>query len=370
MKLLMTTDSVGGVWTYAAELARGLQSFDIEMLLVSSGGPLTDAQRTEIEALPHVRLVETRFKLEWMEDPWGDVAQYGERLLALAAEFRPDVVHLNEFSYGALKWQVPTIVVGHSCVSSWFESVRQTTPGPEWSTYRSAVSAGLRGADVIVAPTQCMLHALQKHYGPLPVGQVIHNGFDAASELTIDREKEPFIFSAGRAWDEAKNITALGRVASRVPWPIKIAGLPSPHAESSNVPSGLVSLGRLNRDQMRLQYARAAIYCLPARYEPFGLTPLEAASAGCALVLGDIPSLREVWGDAPRFVSPHDDEALADTLNRLIENEHERRGVARHCRARAAEFSRQRMSQSYFELYHELMGRRVSDIACIAGGAR
>ena len=369
MKLLMTTDSVGGVWTYAAELARGLQQFDVEILLVSSGGPLTDAQRTEIDALPHVRLIETRFKLEWMEHPWEDVASYGARLLDLAADFQPNVVHLNEFSYGALHWQVPTIVVGHSCVSSWFESVRGTLPGPEWSKYRSAVSAGLRGADVIVAPTRCMLNALQKHYGPLPGGRVIHNGFTPAH--TVGGEKEPFIFSAGRAWDEAKKIAALGRVASRVAWSIKIAGLPSPDGQSSSVPSGVVCLGRLSSDEMRQQYASAAIYCLPARYEPFGLTPVEAASAGCALVLGDIPSLREVWGDAACFVTAHDDDQLAHTLNRLIENASERQELAKRCRARAAEFSRQRMSQSYFDLYRELTGRRTKDGACsIAGGVR
>ncbi len=371
MKLLMTTDSVGGVWTYSAELARGLGDFGCEILLVSSGGPLTDAQRAEIETLPHVRLVETRFKLEWMDEPWGDVASYGERLLDLAADFRPDVVHLNEFSYGALDWQAPTIVVGHSCVCSWFESVRQTPPGPEWNRYRAAVSAGLRGADVIVAPTRFMLDALQRHYGPLPTGRVIHNGFTPAGERAVDGDKQPFIFSAGRAWDEAKNIAALGRVASRVSWPIKVAGLPSPQSDSADVPSGLVSLGRLDAAQMRQQYARAAIYCLPARYEPFGLTPLEAASAGCALVLGDIPSLREVWGDAALFVSPHSDDELAEALNRLIADEAARQQFAERSQARAEEFSRSRMSHAYADLYRELTKRRIEDRARLfAGGVR
>ncbi len=38
---------------------------------------------------------------------------------------------------------------------------------------------------------------------------------------------------------------------------------------------------------------------LPARYEPFGLSVLEAALSGCALVLGDIPSLRESGATRP-----------------------------------------------------------------------
>ena len=54
----------------------------------------------------------------------------------------------------------------------------------------------------------------------------------------------------------------------------------------------------------------AAIYALPARYEPFRLEVLEAAAPGCALVLGDIASLRELWDGAALFVAPDDDRAL------------------------------------------------------------
>jgi hypothetical protein len=55
-------------------------------------------------------------------------------------------------------------------------------------------------------------------------------------------------------------------------------------------------LGPLEASELAGWMHRAAIYALPARYEPFGLSALEAAQAGCALVLGDLSSLREVWG--------------------------------------------------------------------------
>ncbi|MBA3313876.1 MAG: glycosyltransferase family 4 protein [Planctomycetaceae bacterium] len=367
----MTADSVGGVWTYAAELARGLADRGIEILLVSSGGPLTDAQRSEIEVLPHVRLVETRSKLEWMDDAWNDVEALGRRLLELAAEFRPDVVHLNEYSHAALDWRVPKLVVGHSCVFSWFESVRGQAPGPEWERYRRSVTSGLRAADVVVAPTQFMLDALRRHYGPLHRATVISNGLTRSGGQHAQPPKEPFVFAAGRWWDEAKNIASLGRVAASVPWPIKVAGLPSPEGHRTDLPAGVVSLGRLSSDEMSEQYARAAIYCLPARYEPFGLTPLEAASAGCALVLGDTPSLREVWDDAATFVSPTDDSAIASRLTELIADEAARTELARRGRARAALFSRSRMAEAYSKLYRELVKERVASIAeSFAGGVR
>ena len=47
-------------------------------------------------------------------------------------------------------------------------------------------------------------------------------------------------------------------------------------------------LGVLAPAELRRKLERAAIFAAPALYEPFGLGILEAAAAGCALVLGDI----------------------------------------------------------------------------------
>ena len=62
---------------------------------------------------------------------------------------------------------------------------------------------------------------------------------------------------------------------------------------------------------------RASIYAFPAKYEPFGLSVLEAALARCALVLGDTQSLREIWRDAAIYVPPDSAERLRDVLKTL-----------------------------------------------------
>ena len=112
--------------------------------------------------------------------------------------------------------------------------------------------------------------------------------------------KEPFILAVGRLWDEAKNVAALERVAPRLGWPVSVAGEEAHPGGGQVRPGHVRRLGRLAPEALAPWFARASIYALPARYEPFGLSALEAALAGCALVLGDIPSLREVWGDAAR----------------------------------------------------------------------
>jgi len=319
-KILMTADTLGGVWTYALELSRALGDRGIEIGLATMGAPLTKMQRSEVRSLPNVTVFESSYKLEWMPDPWTDVECAGQWLLDLEDQFQPDLVHLNGYAHGAFPWKAPKIVVGHSCILSWWQAVHGCEAPPEWDEYREAVMVGLHSADLIVAPSRAMLESLDEHYGPLTAASVIPNGRRLPHVST--RLKHEFILAAGRLWDEAKNISMLAGVAPRLNRPVFFAG-------EVNDPAGrntagdfqyIHHLGCLSCGELQQWFERAAIYALPARYEPFGYSVLEAGHAGCALVLGDIPSLREVWKDAARFVSPDDPAALESTLRELIEN--------------------------------------------------
>lgn len=138
------------------------------------------------------------------------------------------------------------------------------------------------------------------------------------SSLFAPSEKDPYILSVGRLWDEAKNLRTLDRVAPHVEWRVYVAGDTCHPGGGSATHHNVHALGPLSGDTLASWFSRASIYALPARYEPFGLSALEAGLAGCALVLGDIPSLREVWGNAAIFVPPDDAGALRAALQTLI----------------------------------------------------
>jgi glycosyltransferase involved in cell wall biosynthesis len=120
-------------------------------------------------------------------------------------------------------------------------------------------------------------------------------------------------------------------------------------------------LGRLSPAALAAWLGCAAIFALPARYEPFGLSALEAGLAGCALVLGDIPSLRDIWDGAALFVPPEQPAALADTLRGLIKHAAHREHWARQARRHALEYTPERMAQAYVALYAELMQAVASE---------
>ncbi len=351
-RVLMTADSLGGVWTCSLELARALGQQGIEVALATMGGALAPFQRQQAHAIPTLQLFESQYRLEWMEDPWRDVEAAGEWLLRLEDMVQPDVVHLNCYAFGALPWRAPVLVVGHSCVLSWWQAVKGTPAPPSWSAYREAVARGLRGADMVVAPSAAMLSELERLFGPLLATRVVPNGRDRA--LFAAASKEPLVLTVGRLWDEGKNVLALESVARHLSWPVYAAG------ECTHPQGGTISarhirlLGPLPPEHLARWYARASVYALPARYEPFGLSVVEAALSGCALVLGDIPSLRELWEDAAIFVSPDDTQALCSAIQELAEDEALRGLLATGAYRRALEYNPQRMAAEYVAVYREL----------------
>jgi glycosyltransferase involved in cell wall biosynthesis len=101
----------------------------------------------------------------------------------------------------------------------------------------------------------------------------------------------------------------------------------------------------------------ASIYAFPARYEPFGLSILEAALAGCTLVLGDIPTLRELWDGAAIFVSPDHPDTLHAALKGLIGDPGLRHALSMRAHQRALTLTPRRMAGEYLELYAELLAQ-------------
>jgi glycosyltransferase involved in cell wall biosynthesis len=359
--VLMTADAAGGVWTYALELAHQLSRFGIRTTLATMGEALHPPQREAVAHIPGLRVFESTFKLEWMEDPWRDVAMAGDWLLALAERERPDVVHLNGYAHAALDWRAPCLVVGHSCLLSWWKAVLGEPAPAKYARYQREVIRGLRAADAVVAPTRAMLRALREHYGAPHRGTVISNGADP-TQFSVAR-KESFVLAAGRIWDQAKNLGALASVAPHLGWPVVLAGSDKHPDGHERRQDGIRALGWLEPAELRRWMARAGIYAFPARYEPFGLSVLEAALSGCALVLGDVESLREVWGDAALYVPSEDWEALLDAIERLVHDDLLRMRMSSAARGRALGFTADRMARRYVDLYRELVSRRSAGSA-------
>ncbi|WP_437577143.1 glycosyltransferase family 4 protein [Sorangium sp. So ce887] len=358
-RVLMTADTQGGVWTHALELAAALSRSGVATALAVMGGPLSPGARAAAAAIPGLELVESAYRLEWMDDPWDDVAAAGDWLLDLEERTRPDLVHLNGYCHAALPFRAPRVVVGHACLLSWWRAVHRRPAPVRYDRYRARVAEGLRAAEAVVAPSASMLSALAGEYGALGLGRghVIPHARDRRRFLP--GAKERFIFAAGRLWDEAKNLAALEKVAPHLPWPVLVAGSDvAPGGVGRRAGESLCSLGWMSEGELAWWMGRAAIYAFPARYAPFGMSVLEAGLSGCALVLGDLPSLREVWGNAAVYVPAGDPGALLGALAHLVRDVARREALGALARRRAVRFSPHAMARRYLEVYAVALAAR------------
>lgn len=346
--ILMTADTAGGVWTYAMELCSELATHGIRVSLATMGDRVKPYQRGDAASIPNLDLYESNFRLEWMDEPWSDVDAAGQWLLELRRRTNADLVHLNGYAHGALPWTVPSVVVAHSCVLSWWRAVKKEDAPDRYHTYRHAVTRGIRRCDVLAAPSEWMLDQIRLHYNSTGGGAVIPNG---RSGPFAPGAKEPFVFSCGRVWDEAKNIGSLCEVAPLLKWPVVIAG-DTRHPNGKTMTLSRVQLAGSIPERQVADYLKCAgIYALPAQYEPFGLSVLEAARSGCALVLGRIPSLQEIWDDTAVYVTPDDEGELIRAINGLIDNPDRRKEMAARALRRSMCFTTERMAAGYLGIY-------------------
>jgi glycosyltransferase involved in cell wall biosynthesis len=348
IRVLMTTDTVGGVWTYSCALASSLAASGAEVTLATMGPPVRADQREMLRG-SGVRLFETDLALEW-QDPEGRDLLKAERMLAsLEARFSPDIVHLNSFREATLSWRAPTVLVAHSCVNSWALACRDTAwlNEPRWARYTERVAAALDSAQAWVCPSQSFHDDVVGLYHPRSPGAVIWNGIAPGD---LPSRKREMIFAAGRLWDRAKNIGVLAAAAPGLAWPVQVAG--PADADSS---AGVTWLGQLPHSEVRGHLQHAAIFVSPALYEPFGLSVLEAAAAGCALVLSDIPTFRELWSDPALFVDPDDSQALHQVLAELCADRTRRSRLQRAAYEHALTYSLARTTSAYRKLYEGLL---------------
>lgn len=366
MRILITADTVGGVWTYIRELVTGLMHRGEEVTLVSFGGLPSKPQQEWMATLQGLDYRPTIFKLEWMQDSGADLAASVEYLQTVIRESRPHILHFNQFYYGALECDLPRIVVAHSDVMSWTVEVQgQEPPDSPWMLrYRSVVKRGLEAATAVVAPSRWMLRQLSRYCTKRPIGKVIYNG--RTPELfNPNLTKADLIVTIGRQWDQGKNAALL--LQRDMPAPVCVVGSdqhPESHGRAFDQAHGsgpVRFVGQQDESHLSRLLADAAIYAATSCYEPFGLAPVEAAFSRCAIVASDIPSFRELWDGAAIFFRNKDADSLARTLELLMYEHGLLRSYGNLALLRARErFSADRMVSEYLDLYSSLAGVRAN----------
>ena len=208
-RLLLVTDAVGGVWVYSLELARALRPLGVETVLAVMGpSPDANAARGRPAASagrhrPAARLAR--------HERGGDRARRALRLPSLRRREgvgrRPDAA-APRCSPSATS-TAPIVAVQHSCVATWWRAVKGRRCRHEFGWRTSSVERGLdarrrgRRAEPAFAARD-----YARIYG-VPAASRCTTAAAPHAHATIPQGD--FVFTAGRLWDEGKNIATLDR---------------------------------------------------------------------------------------------------------------------------------------------------------------
>lgn len=352
-RILITADAVGGVWTYALDLARGLAPHGADTILALTGPAPSADQRRAAATIPSLTLIDTGLPLDWLVDTPEEVAEAGTAIARLATRERVDLVHLNTPALGAHEpfGRVPVVAAAHSCVASWWNAAA-TGPLPPAFRWRTQLHRdGLRAAVQTIAPTAAFAAQTHRLYGVRPT--VIHNGRDAFAVLGTPMRDEAI--TVGRLWDKGKNARILDAAAARASTPLFAAGgVSGPNGDSIDF-SHVRPLGHLSDAELGTRLAARPVFVSAALYEPFGLAVLEAAAAGCTLVLSDIPTFRELWDGVATFVAANDAPGFAAAIDALIGDRPARIAAGEAAKSRARRYTPAATAAATMALYRTLL---------------
>ncbi|WP_259665045.1 glycosyltransferase family 4 protein [Rhizobium bangladeshense] len=358
-RVLMTVDAIGGVWRYAMDLAAALKPNNIDVVFAGLGPTPTDDKVAEAGRIG--KLVWLDAPLDWTVEGEEAVAEVPRLIADLARREEADLLHLNLPSQAAgIETDLPVAVVCHSCVVTWFAAVRGSEVPPDWRWHYRLNQAGFTRADAVIAPSRSHARAMEAAYGPIGGLHVVHN---ASSLEASDEPKQDFVLAAGRWWDDGKNGAVLDKAAAMTRWTVAAAGATTgPNGQTMRFRHA-DHRGELSHERMSALTRQAAVVASPSLYEPFGLAALEAARAGAALVLSDIPTYREIWDGAALFAEPHRPDVFADAFNTLADDPQLRAAFGRKARARSAGFSVKAKAEAMCSVYSGMSARGFSTAA-------
>jgi glycogen(starch) synthase len=341
MKILFTVDPLGAGWSHTAMIARALARRDEDILLMSFGAEPSPGRRAEAEA-DGVRLVHIPIHGPSTDSVF--IATARDALKMMVDEWQPAVVQIDRCAFGDLDLEVPKLLTVAA------DRTARVSRG------RGPARKGLLGADAVVSPTRALAEEISRRFEYRRPISVIQPGIemgDLPVSVTATRRSKAGVMFYGRVDEKADGFDLLldstrllgGEV------PLRIGG----EGVRPLLPGWVTDAGFFGAEERAVAFGRAEIAVLPSRDEPFGLLSIEAALSGCALLLSDIPTYRELWHGAAVLVKPEDPRALADALQSLLADARRRDECARLCRARALSgFGADRAVEEHRDVYRRI----------------
>ena len=224
--------------------------------------------------------------------------------------------------------------------------------------------AAVRGADSVVTPSQATCDDVLARWAVSPARVVIARlGPGQEPDATRPPDAPAHFLYVGDS-EPRKNLGLLlegyARYRAATEADAGTQALPLVLAGSAAAAgAGIIVEHRPDAQRLARLYAGAAALVHPALHEGFGLTPLEAMSAGTPVVAVNSAAVAEVCADAALYVGPCAAGDLAGHLQTLATDARLRAELRLRGRRRAAEFSWARCAKAHLRAYNLALRRRT-----------
>lgn len=359
---------LSGIGLYTQELIRALVAVDTEneYTLLFNNAAVRERTRavTHFDRSPRVRALDL---------PYGLFSMRNQLLLPrLLARERFDIYHSTNYMmplpHGGNTRRVVTI---HDLIPLLFpDHAPRSKKTRLFPVYKCLMREVARRADLIITPSDSTRRDIIQELR-IPTARknrVISIPEGVAPDYTPGKRPhhhaEKIILYVGRS-DPYKNLPRLiealaGVRAEGINARLRIVGSPDlrypqapQKAKELNVTAFVDWTGYVTSEQLVREYQTADVFCLPSRYEGFGLTLLEAMACGAPCVCSNIGSLPEVAGDAALKVDPAILPELVRALTEVLSRPEISEDLSRRGIERAATFTWEHTARETIKAYQQ-----------------
>jgi glycosyltransferase involved in cell wall biosynthesis len=188
--------------------------------------------------------------------------------------------------------------------------------------HRRCIRYILKKTSMLLPNSESEYQRLQTRYGGAPPHRIIPNGIDTRIFRTFAGlpEREPgLVLCAGRI-ERRKNQLNLIRAVNDSPFRLILAGSPAVHQPNyydqcrRAAGPGVTFIEGLSQKQLLAYYGRAQVHALPSWSETTGLSSLEAAVMGCAVVISAKGDTREYFENDAFYCDPGSPASIREAI--------------------------------------------------------
>lgn len=232
---------------------------------------------------------------------------------------------------------------------------------------KTTVPRAARVADIIVTVSEfskreiCRFLPVEpEEVRVAPVG--ISETFLSGSSTPFDLPDSFILFAGGL--NPRKNITRLVdayrkmKSETAVPHKLILVGPPNRaifHDLEIEEDSDVIHKGFVSEQELCYAYEQATAVAYPSLYEGFGMPPLEAMACGTAVLASDQPPFTETLGGHAELVDPHDEDAIAHGLTRLLTDDPYRRRLEQTGQQHAQRYTWENSGDELYDVFREVV---------------